>query len=227
MLYPKFVDRFSRFYQEPHRSYHSMSHVHTLTRLILTRSYEQFLIPGVKLDTFSPTGLTDFLMITAWTHDAYYDPYLGSPLNEYMSRLLYREHSAIIAGSATLSKEEEKILSYAEYAIDLTSKHTQYIGEYIPETNNVFHLYSWPMCLEMFLFMDLDMFGFYDEDEFRLNNKTVREEYYKTSDNDYRIGREKFLQTLLDKPRIMYLMNDHVEDTIRANLTRSLNDPLY
>lgn len=224
MLYPIFMNELTKFYQEPHRSYHSLTHIHTLARHILTRSYEQYLLPEVKLDTFSPTGLTDFLMITAWAHDSYYDPYLGSPMNEHLSRLLYRE---VLKKLPSVTEEEKSILSYAEYAIDLTAKHTQYIGEYVPETNNVFHLYSWPMCLEMFLFMDLDMFGFYDEDEFRLNNKTVREEYYKTSDNDYRIGREKFLQTLLDKPRIMYLMNDHVEATIRANLTRSLNDPLY
>lgn len=224
MLYPIFMNEMTRFYQEPHRSYHSLTHIHTLARHVLNRSYEQHLLPGVKFNTFSSTGLTDFLMITAWAHDAYYDPYLGSPMNEYLSRLLYRE---IVKKITPENDEQKSVLSYAEYAIDLTARHGQYIGKYDPERNDVTHFYSWPMCLEMFLFMDLDMFGFYDEDEFRANNKTVRDEYYKTSDSEYLAGRQNFLRMLLDKPRIMYVMNDEVESTVRANIQRSLDDPLY
>ena len=228
MIYPAFVKEMSHYYNEPHRSYHSLTHIHTLFRHILTKSYEKHLLPGVKFDTFKGDGLTEFLMITAVAHDSYYDPYLGSPLNEYMSRLLFRETiKQVDAELIALTKEDRELLTYVEYAIDLTARHGQYIGKYDPERNDVTHFYPWPMCLEMFLFMDLDMFGFYDEDEFRANNKTVRDEYYKTSDSEYLAGRQNFLRMLLDKPRIMYVMNDEVESTVRANIQRSLDDPLY
>lgn len=188
MLFPKVMKELAHCYNEPHRSYHSMKHIHSLTRMIWSRSYEQHLITGVKFDTFAYDGLRDFLLSTAWAHDAYYDPYQGSPTNEYFSRLLFLE--VLQKYSDELTAEDKEIGGYVEYAILLTAEHSQYIGEYIPEQNKVFHLYSWPMCLEMFLFMDLDMFGFYDEDECRANNKSVREEYYKTSDVDYNTGRE-------------------------------------
>ena len=219
MFYEKYIPQLSVLYQEPHRTYHSLQHIQFLIREIYNENYKSLLLPGVRLNSFGVRELQEFLCMLAWFHDAYYDPYLGSPMNEYISAELFK--------SMVPNYMNDGVTSHVYNGIILTGEHAFYHGAYDPELNCVCTVKSSPTILEQFLFMDLDMFGFYDEDVCRRNNKLVRAEYPNTTDTDYNSGRDKFLQSLLDKPRIMYLMNDEVEQTVRVNIQRSIDDPFF
>lgn len=204
----KYIPKLSQLYCEPHRHYHNLEHIHSLTRNI-SKLYDMVDFSVVSKDTSEfnrgHLKLTDHLMFVAWFHDAYYDPYAGSPFNESISAsILYSMVSDDIRGSDDIQFVE----SVAE-TILLTAKHSQ-------DLSNEEH------AIKHFMFLDLDMLGFSDIDAMTRNNIQIRKEYYATSDIDYYHGRIKFLQSLLDKPRIYYILKPEYEERARHNISQCI-----
>ncbi len=169
----KYIPQLSAMYSEPHRDYHSLTHIHGLYRIILSGSWQGLLQKKSDATSGNTQAISRKLSFIAWFHDCYYDPYLGSPKNEQMSADIFQ---AMVLPDATYSGASSFMDSVYE-GIMLTSRH---LSQLEVGCHDFEHL----------LFMDLDMLGFAYKDEFLRNNVSVRNEYYKTSDVEYLTNRE-------------------------------------
>lgn len=206
------IPALSAMYNERHRSYHSLEHIHDLISNIVTGKYIQYLDPSKVADICESGRYLEsiddreiVLQTIAWFHDCYYDPYLGSPLNEITSVSIA---SSMLDG---LEDEEYEKFQIAMDGIILTSRHLECVTDSYDKHQ-----------LESLIFMDLDMRSFSNEEEFIRNNQRVRDEYYKTSEIDYMQGREKFLTKLMEKKKIYYTFKDEFEEAARENISRAL-----
>lgn len=201
----KYIPQLSAMYSEPHRDYHSLTHIHGLYRIILSGSWQGLLQKKSDATSGNTQAISRKLSFIAWFHDCYYDPYLGSPKNEQVSADIFQ---AMVLPDATYSGASSFMDSVYE-GIMLTSRH---LSQLEVGCHDFEHL----------LFMDLDMLGFAYKDEFLRNNVSVRNEYYKTSDVEYLTNRLKFLKALLAKDRIYYLLSDELEASARVNISESI-----
>lgn len=199
----KYIPQLSAMYSEPHRAYHSLTHIHGLNRLIINQSWVPLVQNGA--DWLKEPSITKELTFIAWFHDCYYDPYLGSPKNEQISADIFKAMVLPDARDATDNTFIEQVYD----GIILTSKHLQQLKV---DSHSFTHL----------VFMDLDMLGFADKNELLVNNPAVRKEYYKTSDIEYLTNRLKFLKALLAKERIYYTLSDNIEANARENIAASI-----
>ena len=213
----KYIPLLSPMYNEVHRHYHSIKHVHNLTNMITTKSYLEKISPHKALlysntSRHTPNGfeVDGQLMLLAWFHDCYYDPYLGSPGNEKISGNIF---SAMTSGDVH-SQDDQSLFFEVLSGIQLSGRHLSDVSEPTSPSGRP--------SLTNLIFMDLDMNGFSDNLEFTLNNTLVRAEYYKSSPLDYLKGRIKFLETLLEKKQIYYTFDDVYEDRARKNIEESL-----
>lgn len=176
-------------YQDPRRSYHDVRHIHTLMREI------------VCLDI--PEDMKQWLEAVAWTHDAYYDPLLGSPKNEELSaRLLDTSLGAVFT-------QEGLDLAYATIA--LTAEHS------------VTHPTIDPLSA---LFMDIDISHLGAAyPVFVRNSQLISEEYRHcgVADGVLIEGYHKFFDGMLSRSRLYYTqMYEHLEGRARENLNKGL-----
>lgn len=227
-----FIPYLSTLYQEPHRAYHSLQHIHTLTRIILTGQYVDMIDIdrcneiATTSNKISADGLEqhkNFLQLVAWFHDCYYDPYLGSPYNEQESARIFHALTPSI-NFPTPTDYTDQVLNVGNYkhydqrlkqrvtdAILATSLHSTNIKtEHLP--------------IETLIFLDLDMLGFYDKNEMDRNDIQIRKEYYKSSDRIYLMGRIAFLKTLLAKPNIYYTLKPLYEQSARINIQDAITE---
>lgn len=209
----KYIPLLSPMYNESHRFYHSIKHVHGLTKLIKSNFYKSLVKPEIKFSILSSEDkLNNFLMTVAWFHDCYYDPYLGSPINEELSATIF---NSLTESDCTLSEDNRELITDT---IMFTSKHLDDLVR-SPQPFTPIN--------ESLLFMDLDMYGFSDFDEFTYGNRLIEQEYYKTSKAEFKKSRIKFFELLLNKPRIYYTFNDEVEYAARENIKEFLDYPVW
>lgn len=204
----KYIPQLSTLYSEPHRYYHSLTHVHSLYRTIVTERWKSLVKPQHSSAAHRTHDLTEMLSFIAWFHDCYYDPYLAPPHNETISANMFK-----VMVSPDVHKDDGYTALFVEdviAGIKLTARHLEGL-------NVGRHMFA------HILFLDLDMMGFAFRDEHLANNIAIRKEYYKTSDADYLSARIGFLQALLKKDRIYYLFQDHLELSARANIKESID----
>lgn len=218
----KYIPNLVPLYNEPHRSYHSLKHIHSLMRMIEKRTYlttidpertRNLILGGDTLQNamakspFFRKFTDNTLEFTAWFHDCYYDPYLGSPLNEWHSGKIFE--SMILPDIDKINTAHYSLYETVSAAICYTGKHLEDISKTCED-------------IQTLIFMDLDMHGFCDASEYARNNVSVREEYYATSLEEYLPKRKWFLETLLKKERIYYLYADQHEEAARKNIEASI-----
>lgn len=205
----KYIPQLVPMYNEPHRGYHSMQHIHSLLRLIETNKFLEYvdLAKYRKHITMHHNKVIAFLTFTAWFHDCYYDPYLGSPDNEKISAKIF---DAVVEPSNDDYErfEDNNMMDLIKTAILDT-------GFHLSSMNINYAPYS-------ALFMDMDMHNFSDLKEFQYNSILIRKEYPKTSEIDYLNGRKKFLESLLAKKEIYYFYKPEFETSARKNIESEL-----
>ena len=184
-------------------------------RMIEKKSYTEILDPkrGEELlqvvrNPFQQKFTDNVLSFTAWFHDCYYDPYLGSPVNELYSNNIFE---AMVYPDVNLdSSFDTSTYETVKSSIHATGKH---LGNLSDDAS---------LGVQTLLFMDLDMHGFCDAAEYARNNVAVAKEYYATSLEEYLPKRKWFLETLLKKDRIYYLYADKYEEAARKNIEASI-----
>jgi len=214
----KYIPQLVPLYNEPQRSYHSLQHIHALTRMINTKSYVEMLDNKKCLKLSNVSGdyvianadaakfTHDYLTFVAWFHDCYYDPYAGSPQNEITSAKIFER----MVWPDVTSEDDKNMFFGVSQGILKTARHL----EDIATPNGAF--------IQDLIFMDMDMSGFSDENEFKRNDPMIRAELYKSSDREYLEGRIKFLTKLNAKKRIYYVFKDEFEEKARANITKAI-----
>ncbi len=205
----KYIPKLVPLYSEQHRDYHSLHHIHSLTRMIESKSYLGMIDPArVNSNILGTEFATTVLQFTAWFHDSYYDPYLGSPINEQYSNKIME--AMVLPDIDVKNTIDIAVYKAAKEAITATGKHLQNVNS------------DSTVKLTTLMFMDLDMHGFCDVEEFNINDTSIRTEYYNTHERTYLTGRKVFLETLLKKERIYYLYADVFEESARANITNAI-----
>lgn len=187
-------------YQERHRSYHGVQHVHYILRQIDA-------LP-ISVDE------KDFLSAIAWLHDAHHDPLAGSPSNERRSAELLD-----IPTFATAFTEDG--LSLARQTIMATADHLndQVMTQMMIDDGQ-----------EMIgLFLDLDLAHLGDTQEtFLRTSRSVSEEYRRagTSYEDLIKGHPAFAQKMLARKKLFYTKHFEGRETqARANLLLAASNP--
>lgn len=175
-------------YNEPHRHYHNMTHINTL----ISR-FEK--IPacdlGFSLGGDGPQMMADVI----WFHDCYYDPY--SPgLNERMSANIYR--SVVDSGTRRVSSTADAVEDIILATADHLTTHNFADRHWASSTQEV-----GVRVAELFMDLDLHMFAYTGLQAVDINRR-IRDEYYRTSDEEFNIGRGEFLLKLLERKKIFY-----------------------
>lgn len=190
-------------YQEPHRFYHNIEHIHSLIRL-LDELYDTAVIVG--------RAEYEALLAVIWLHDAYYDPKARQGMNE--------EHSANI-GWAIIGElwSDERIRVDGQ---------VQYVKNWIMNTirATAFHTVDQPhLDTLQRLFMDMDLAGLgSDPQEYRANSLAIRKEYAHVSDDEFAAGRIKFCQAMLARKTIYYnVLYFKLEKQARENLQNEID----
>lgn len=227
----QFIPQLSLLYQEPHRTYHSLEHIQSLKRMILTGEY----INMVDVDkcnamiTRSNNVTTDiieqyknFLQLVAWFHDCYYDPYLGSPHNEQESAKIFHALTPSINFPKNMEYDDQilEVGNYKHYDERLKQRVTDAI---LATSLHLTNIKTQNLPVETLIFLDLDMIGFSDSNMMARNDKQIRKEYYKTDDKEYLKGRMSFLTALLSKPTIYYTLKSGFEDAARYNIKLAID----
>lgn len=190
-------------YQEPHRFYHNIEHIHSLIR-ILDDLYETAIIVG--------RAEYDALLAVIWLHDAYYDPKAKPGANE--------EHSANL-GWAIVGE----LWANERLRID---GHVHYLKNWIMNTirATAHHTEDQPQLdsLQKF-FMDMDLAGLGSSpEEYQANSLAIRKEYAHVSDSDFATGRIKFCQAMLARKTIYYnVLYFKLEKQARENLQSEID----
>lgn len=129
-------------YNEPHRFYHNLKHIHSMLRMI----------PELKKEY--PKINTNQLTAMIWYHDAYYDPLAPKQYNEMLSAQLYVSHAPIgtffkpIYDAIMLSAEHTKYDSNLNLEtsvfldLDLMSMGCKYV-EYTENIRNIYKEYQY------------------------------------------------------------------------------------
>ena len=203
-LYPKI----SPLYGEFGRVYHDIRHV---KELVYQFSRLQIHMSPEYLEKIGSDDMTVWL-VAALGHDAYYDPMLGSPINEQLSlgitvdaiQIANLEH---IIGDDTLVKICQCIEASADH---LTFR------EHLPFTTKVF--------------LDMDMIGFANPDygKYTQNSNKVMTEYEWAGFNakEIRAGRLSFLTNLLDsrKGQFYYTLKPEYSDRAFQNIRKEIEE---
>lgn len=208
----KYIPQLIPLYCEPQRTYHSLQHIHGIIRLIKTNKYLSFIDSNKINEGLAGSFRTKNILETiAWFHDCYYDPYLGSPMNEEISAKIFGA-MVPISQSSYRDDHNENEYNTVYNGILATAKHIEDIsGDYMYEP-------------EVLLFMDLDMHNFCDEAEFLKNGDLIRKEYPATNDIQFFKGRKWFFETILNKSKFYYTYKQEFEDAARRNIENSLKD---
>lgn len=186
------IGELSACYNERHRHYHDIRHVHFLINKI---SDEKFLHTEI-FPEYKPYITPQFLqqlMEIAWFHDSYYDPYSVPGNNEFLSAQYYWT----VMGNDATTEVYDAILATANHLDDQTD-----------------------LSVLAKIFLDLDLLGFYYD--FPGTDEDVRKEYWRTTDEEYSENRKKFLTKLLKRERIFYTLNDEYEIQTRINILNKL-----
>ena len=178
-------------YQDTRRAYHDIRHIQTLMREIICLNI--------------PEDMKQWLEAIAWTHDAYYDPLLGSPGNEDLSaRLLNTSLGSVFT---------QEGLDLAFSTIALTAEHNT-------SHNNIDPLAA------LFLDIDISHLGA-SYPVFIRNSQLISEEYRHCGVADPVLieGYHRFFNGMLIRPRLYYTqMYEHLEMVARENLTKGLEE---
>lgn len=216
-----YIPQLSPLYCEPHRNYHSLTHIHSLVRLINADATKLVDTKRLGNDCFdmvtyndrtSSTSLDNFLLYVAWFHDSIYDPYAAPRANEMDSCKLF--HSLLLEGSNKRSPEDENFIIDVSTTIVCTANHSQSFNFDGMEPDSV--------SAASLLFLDLDLYGFSVTEQMDISDRAIRAEYYNTNDTDYLKGRINFLETIQKRDRLYYLLNDEIENRARQNISASL-----
>jgi predicted metal-dependent HD superfamily phosphohydrolase len=181
----------SPIYQDPRRAYHDIRHIQTLMREVLCLNI--------------PEDMKLWLEAIAWTHDAYYDPLLGSPGNE--------DFSARLLNTSLGASFTQDGLDLAFATIALTAEH------------NITHPTIDPLSA-LFLDIDISHLGA-AYPVFVRNCQLISEEYRHcgVADNVLIEGYHKFFEGMLSRSRLYYTqMYEHLEGVARENLTKGLTE---
>lgn len=184
------ISQLTTMYNEPHRHYHDIRHVHFLLRQTLGEEC----LPLMK--HASDVELLNHPLLTAiiWFHDCYYDPYAPAGMNEKYSAAIYDAYARV-----------NNVNDYDRQVVHNAILHSSYHTKDQPITNPLIEL-----------FLDLDLLGFYYD--YPGTDEDIRKEYWRTSYDEFNKGRIEFLTRLLNRKRIFYCMNDEVEATTRSNI---------
>lgn len=180
-------------YTHSSRTYHDLEHIQSIIRDIprFTLSEDHRL----------------WMEAVAWLHDAYYDPKLASPGNEYQSACLLDTE---LGGCFT-----EKGRFLARETILLTANHVLYQTDLDPLT-------------QMFLDLDLGNLGC-PRGQFLLQCQKVSEEKMRSGAPRHAVieGVQCWAEKMLARERIYYTPEFAVhEDQARENLTHLLLHPI-
>jgi predicted metal-dependent HD superfamily phosphohydrolase len=207
LLTPTTIALLTTLYTSPTRHYHSLSHVHSLLKLL-----------AAHRAAFSDP---DAVEAAIWFHDAVYDSRAKPPSNEAASADLAVKHLQD-AGIEPARLERIRIMILA------TATHTLPTAEEL----GVVHVpgEGWGEIGEqvvrdaaMFLDMDLAILGA-DEREYDEYERGVRKEYDWVGEEGWRMGRVEVLRGFLERERIYHsdLFRDLFEEKARENLRRAV-----
>lgn len=139
----------------------------------------------------------------AW-HDSIYDPQAAHGRNEMLSALLCEAEMPSIAHTASVHAAKTTILAT--------------IGHWLPNSN---------VSPDGALLLDIDL-GILggDREKFDNYNANIRMEYQHVSEQKYREGRARVLETFLSRERLFMTEWAHSkwEDRARENLTRARDE---
>ncbi|KAJ7779242.1 hypothetical protein B0H16DRAFT_1300511 [Mycena metata] len=174
-------------------------HYHTLTHI----SY--------MLNAFDASGRKDNVMeLAIWYHDCVYDPLKGSPWNERQSIQVWEGFCDSVKSKAMAAlKEPVSVL------IEATILHR--LPERLPEG------LTGP---QVAVFLDFDMSILADSPSvYETYSQEIRQEYSHFTDEEYRIGRTKVLQTFLLHDRIFLgegteAMEERARENIKGEISR-------
>jgi len=162
---------------QPHRHYHNINHVNDC----LTELYQYYLNTENKNMSHIQAMILTYMI---WYHDAIYNPYSPSGLNEEQSAILY---------------SSEDYSPTIRHAIRATADHVR-TQEDNPSSNPSFG--EWPLTKIM---LDIDLSGFGKPMHVYANNSmNIRREYYNTTNIDFVKGRLAFLQRINQRESFYY-----------------------
>ena len=190
------ISRLVPLYNEPHRHYHNLLHIHTLIRRV------QPLAADLAKAGWVPADF-GHLMSAIWFHDCYYDSYAPPGFNEAMSAQImmndYRANGAWSGYHANIHAAVETIKCTAKHLEDQTFD------------NRHRHVTA--------VMLDLDIAGFADDGLHQaVTNRNIAAEYSPlTSDSVYEAGRRAFLTKLMSRKKLYYTPYfEHLEPLARA-----------
>lgn len=184
-------------YNEPHRHYHTMTHIYDLLRRASTIPW----VVNARAGLHSPAihALTQAI----WFHDCYYDPYAPPGHNEAASAQIMEEFLPRLASDPFRIRVNE----YASEAILATAHHRR-----DQPTSGMTQVTA--------TLLDLDIAGFAEpfEDTLAVAER-IHSEYYKTRYVDFARGRVDFLNDLLAREKLFYTSDfAHLEEAAWDNI---------
>ena len=185
-------------YSEPHRVYHTLSHIYDI-------------LQGIELaQRFYSLSEFDvqILHTVTWYHDVVYDPQAPPGENENKSANLFMNlYSEEYSTSTDINYFSPVIADMITEIIQGTINHTIVSDDTFWDGSATF--------LGV-LFFDLDLRGMatdYDE-----NAKLVRQEFSHLSDVEWNHGRRKFLESMLDRPIFHTSLFGALESVAKRNI---------
>ncbi|MDP9465371.1 MAG: hypothetical protein M3P52_12155 [Actinomycetota bacterium] len=193
-----YVDALLVRYAEPHRHYHTATHIMLVLRHLGDMSQA------------SATTPTPEVIAAALYHDAIYDPRAGD--NEALSAVLAATELAEIGWQA------ERCRSVAAMIVATAGHIAEHVDRHVDQ-----HAGGGHTAIAMLLDADLAILGA-EPGAYQAYTNGVRSEYAHVDDGQWRTGRAQVLQHFLDRPRLfatefMYAAREH---RARANIEAEL-----